>query len=333
MKKKIFAIFAVAALLLVTPASGLYVKTSSFKRVGYICQPNDIREIKFTEKEIHQLEELIKLIKNPKEKREAEELLNKIILQNGVIDIATLKSVFNETNSPHINPDFLVLVYSIVLPSSVFDLIIKRLGWVYDLWLHSKIILNDARILLRDAKTIPIELKSDIAKLTFYLRDLKNIIQLWIEAKWWQLFLKLKLFIDLIEDIQSIISSIQEIISNLERASSDVIRFAKDLTNFVKWVTEEHWKDNILIDGKVLKGFIGYPDVKVSCRGYTITTDETGEYEIVFPPEEDTDVPVWWMHSCQVTAIPPNGTEKSSPLQLSYVFSGGEMYWIFIFIS
>ena len=331
MNKKIFAILAVATLLLVTPTSALYIKTSSHRKNDRIYEPNDIKTIKFNNTEIRQFKTLIELIKNPGEKKKAEEILDKIISQDGVIDIATLKNVFNETSLPHVNPDFLMLIYSTVLPSSVFDLIIKRLGWVYDLWLHSKTILNDARILLRDAKTIPVELKSDIAKLTFYLRDLKNIIQLWIEAKWWQLFLKLKLFIDLVEDIQNIITSIQEIISNLQRVSSDVIRFAKDLTNFVKWITEEHWKDNILVDGKVLKMFTGYPNVKINCRGYNTTTNEMGEYSLVFPPEEDVDVPVWWMHNCQVTATPPNGTGKSSPAQLSYVFSGGEMYWLFIF--
>lgn len=331
MNKKIFAILAVATLLLVTPTSALYIKTSSHRKNEKIYEPNDIKTIKFNDTEIRQFKALVELIKNPGEKKKAAEILDKIISQDGVIDIATLKNVFNETSLPNINPDYLMLIYSTVLPSSVFDLIIKRLGWVYDLWLHSKTILNDARILLRDAKTIPVELKSDIAKLTFYLRDIKNIIQLWIEAKWWQLFLKLKLFIDLVEDIQNIITSVQEIISNLQRASSDVIRFAKDLTNFVKWITEEHWKDNILVDGKVLKIFTGYPNVKINCRGYNTTTNEMGEYNLMFPPEEDVDIPVWWVHNCQVTAVPPNGTGKSSPAQLSYVFSGGEMYWLFIF--
>ncbi|MCD6107940.1 MAG: hypothetical protein J7J89_00455 [Thermoplasmata archaeon] len=328
MKKKIFAIIAVTMLLSITPASGLYVKISSLNRIENICKTTDIRDIKFSEDEIRILEELIQLIKNPREKRDAEELLDKIISQNGTVDINTLKNVFNK--STPVRED-LIMVYFAVLPNSVFDLIIKRLGWVYDLWVHSKIILSDARVLLNDARTIPKELRADVAQLVFYLKDLKNIIQLWIEAKWWQLFLKLNLFIDLVQDLQNLVATIQGVISNLQRASSDVIRFGKDIANFAKWVTEEHWKDNILVTGKVMKGFIGYPNVEVKCKGYNTTTDEMGEYSLTYPPEEDMDVPVWWIHNCQVTAIPPNGTGKSSPPQLSYVFSGGEMYWLFIF--
>lgn len=352
MDKKILIASFFVFLMALLPFSALaQPDISTVSNNARVVQPSPITErdyiptakIQLSSSEIDDLQQLINGIENGAYRWKARLMYRRLVSDDGLLDVVELRKVLEEQGFL-VGTQFSDSVDDIVDPDgetndpvenlalSLFDIVVGRLGWIYELWVHVTTILADAAAVIRDAINIPQDLKEQVMSLTQHLFQLKNIVALWIQAQWYQLVEKLRLLIMGIQEIQTIIMCIQNIVADITQAVSDVVRLVQDITKFSAWLNEEPWKDNIHITGKALKGLSGYANVDISCHGENTTTNETGGFSFtVSSRDAGNETPQWWIHQRQITAVTPNGTKKETPPELSYVFSSGEIYWVFVF--
>ena len=155
-----------------------------------------------------------------------------------------------------------------------------------------------------------------------------------MKARWYQFFKKWSLRISIIQGIIESLDLVQSIALKYGLLAGSVLRFVNDVGDFLTWFSEEHWKYPIHVYGRVLQGVEGLADVTVTCRNSFIKTNEEGYFDFYMnlTPDDDSIPPGEWfgMHKCIIT-VEKDGITKESPAVLSYVFSDGGIYWLFIF--
>ena len=101
----------------------------------------------------------------------------------------------------------------------------------------------------------------------------------------------------------------------------------------MNWLSDKPWEQPIHIYGKVMKSTTGLSNVTIRCRGITNATDEEGNFSFfVNSTPDDHSIPpdvYYGIHQCIITAE-SNGILKETPVEFSYVFSDGSLYWVFL---
>lgn len=251
---------------------------------------------------------------------DGELLINKffcILREKGVLDLYKME----ETSDP------LDDLYEFIL-----ELIVERLGWLSDLFDKASDIIDDARDLWND-RTIPSEIRNEIQNIIDKLNELESLLTLLAEGKYFRFLREWSPFI-FINDIITIIESISKISFDMGILFGDIQNFIYDVLDFISWFSNEPWKDQIYVYGRVMKDIInGASNVTIRCMNVTTQTDKNGNFsmfitpspsEVSLPPDE-----YYGIHKCVITAEKDDIT-KSSIDSLSYVFSGGSIFWMFI---
>jgi hypothetical protein len=289
-------------------------------------------KIKLNNETIEQINQKILEIDGTFEKIKAQNIIDQIITEDNELLINIFISILKEegiTNIYEINEttDIYDDLYNFIL-----ELIVERLGWVNDFFVKTSNIIDDAKTLWND-RTIPREIRDEIQKIIDKLNELEILLTLLAEGKYFK-FLKAWHPFVFINDTISIIESISIIANDLGILFGDIQNFINDISDFISWFRNEPWKDPILIYGRVMKGvFNGVSNVTISCMNITTKSDEYGNFSLyLYPTLSDVSFPpneYYGIHKCVVTAQ-KDEVNKTSIESLSYVFSGGSIYWIFM---
>ena len=111
----------------------------------------------------------------------------------------------------------------------------------------------------------------------------------------------------------------------------------QDSTDFINWLDSEPWKNDVKIYGSVNKveGLASLPieGAEISCRGVTKTTGKDGNFSFMVSIDctSDDSLPEnsWYgLHNCAVIAEKDDDAKETA---IPYVFSGGEIYKVFVF--
>jgi hypothetical protein len=213
----------------------------------------------------------------------------------------------------------------------IFQLIVERLGWINDLFDKTNDIINDAIDLWND-KNIPREIRVEIKKIIDKINDLEKLLTLLTEGKYVR-FLRQWSPLIFINEIKAIVDSITIIAYDIDVLVGDIRNFIDSVSDFVNWFNDDPWKDDIYVYGRVMKDvFNGASNVTIRCMNFTTKTDEDGNFSLyVTISPSDFSIPsnkYYGIHKCVISAE-SGDTIKTSFDNLSYVFSGGSIYWLF----
>ena len=330
MKKILIAIF-LSAIILLTPVYSS-VETEIFKNKDINYNSFTTFKIKLTNETINQIYQIGSEIKDTIYKNRALTIIDQILTKDEELLVNKFFCILSDDD---ITDFYKIKTTSDVLDDLydfIFGLIIERLGWLNDLFDKTENIINDARDLWND-RTLPGEIRDEIQNLINKLNELESLLTLLSEGKYLR-FLREWSPLILINDTMSIVESIRIIAYDLGVLFGDIRSFINDVSDFISWFSDEPWKDQIYVYGRVMKDiFNGESNVTISCMNVTTQTDEDGNFsmyirpspsEVSFPPNE-----YYGIHKCVIIAE-INGFNKSSLDSLSYVFSGGSIYWFFV---
>jgi len=219
----------------------------------------------------------------------------------------------------------------------IFQFIQNRLGWVHNF-------LEDGSTLFVDGVKLVIKyIQLPILILTAFVGVVNQILQIPKQIYYMLTDLFEGDFDEVFETITNITNSfaayiadsIDQILPYLEDFS-DVEAYLLDFKEFILWLDDEPWKHPIHVTGVAWYNGQQLAGATVRCRGTTTTTDSNGEFDFYVSPNPDGDsIPPnkWYgFHDCTII-IEKDGEEvKRSIDLLSYVFSEGELYWIFFII-
>ena len=331
MKKFVITIVFTSILLLMPISSSLEI---------LIMQNNEAEQtfleplkIKLTRDEVRKINEIILEVEDNVYRNEAIEIIGYILSNDGALNINKFGNIlhnygfenfYNVADTTNPLDDFF---------DTIFELIVEILGWVDDLFEKTSNLIYDAQSLWQD-RTLPQEIRNEIGNLANKLSDLENLLTLLAEGKYLR-FLREWSPAIMIQDIIAIVTSLGAIANDLGIIVGDIFNFINDVRDMVTWLSEDPWTNQIHIYGQVMKNiFNGYDNVTVSCRGKICQTDEDGYFSFYVnstPSDESIPQNEWYgIHKCVITAE-KDGVAISSPDNLSYVFSGGELHWTFLF--
>ena len=290
-------------------------------------------KILLTEEERNQLDEFVEAIKDDEVQDEVTCIVNYVVINEYELDLVAFGEIierygyegilFDDMNSDPIQ-DLLNLLIEIIM---------DRLGWVHEFLDKTTAIIEGGFSLLQN-RNLPGELIEEITVVVNHVLELKDMMLELMKARWYQFFKKWSLRISIIQGIIESLDLVQSIALKYGLLSGSVLRFVNDVGDFLTWFSEEHWKYPIHVYGRVLQGFEGLADVTVTCRSSFIKTNEEGYFDfyVNLTPDDDSIPPGEWfgMHKCIIT-VEKDGIIKESPAELSYVFSDGGIYWLFIF--
>jgi hypothetical protein len=288
-------------------------------------------KIKLNDETIDQIYKIASEIENGIYRYKALSIINQILTEYGELNVNKFFNILNKEDITDFNEIRTTTDVLDDLYNFIFGLIVERLGWVNDLLDKTSNIINDARNLWND-RTIPSEIRYEIQNIINKFNELKNLTTLLSEGEYFQFLRNWTPFI-FINDTMAIIESIQTIAYDLGILFGDIQSFIYDVSDFMSWFGNEPWKDQIYVYGRVIEGINGVSNATVSCMNITTQTDEYGNFSMYIPsnPSEFSVPPneYYGIHKCIITAE-KNGVMKNSIDTLSYVFSGGSIFWMFI---
>lgn len=288
-------------------------------------------KVKLTDEQIQSFNDFIENIPSIEDKIIAQGIADQILSDDKEIDIHRFGELLREYGFENISryQETTDIVDDVL--NFIMQLIIERLGWVYDLLQKTLDLLSDTQRLWND-KSLPKEIITEMALLIENLKELQNLATLLLEGNYGQ-FLKAWTPGIIIEDITEIIQSIETLANDFGTLTGDIARFISDTNNFINWLNDKPWEQPIHIYGKVMKSAIGLSNVTIHCRGITNTTGEEGNFSFFVnstPDNQSIPPDVYYgIHQCIITAE-YNGITKETPVEFSYVFSDGGIYWVFL---
>ena len=105
---------------------------------------------------------------------------------------------------------------------------------------------------------------------------MESLLTLLAEGKYFRFLREWSPFI-FINDVIAIVESLSIISYDLGVLFGDIRSFIYDVSDFITWFSNEPWKDQIYIYGRVMKDiFNGASNVTISCMNVTTQTDENG---------------------------------------------------------
>lgn len=329
--KKILIIIFLSVIMLLTPIYSS-VETEFFKNKDINYNSFTTFKIKLSNETINQIYQIASEIEDAIYKNRALKIIDQIITKDGELLVNKFFCILSDED---ITDLYKIKTTSDVLDDLydfIFGLIIERLGWLNDIFDKAENIINDARDLWND-RTLPREIRDEIQNLINKLNELESLLTLLSEGKYFQFLRQWSPFI-LINDTMAIVESIRIIAYDMGILFGDIRSFINDVSDFISWFNDEPWKDQIYVYGRVMKDiFNGVSNVTISCLNVTTKTDENGNFSMFISPlPSENSIPpneYYGIHKCVITAE-KDGITKSSIDSLSYVFSGGSIYWFFI---
>jgi len=139
----------------------------------------------------------------------------------------------------------------------------------------------------------------------------------------------------LISDFVEVTIGILPYAIGLLSAFQSIINYLSNLLEFIlDMIADTPWNNEIHVHGKIFKNFPG--SVTVTCRGHR-EENVIGSFDFYVDPNPDeTSIPpdyYFGIHDCQITVEQDGEFLRSSTEILSYVFSGGSIWWPFIIIK
>jgi hypothetical protein len=288
-------------------------------------------KVKLTEEQLQSFNDFIDNIPSVEDQNTAKSIADQILSDDKDIDIDKFGEILREYGFENVSSyqETTDIVDDVL--NFIMELIIERLGWVYDLLEETSNVLSDAQQLWND-KSLPKEIITEIDLLIENLNELKNLAILLTEGKYGQ-FLRAWSIGIIIEDIKEIIQSIEVIASDFGILVGDLSRFISDISNLMNWLSGNPWEQPIHVYGKVIESTKGLSNVTIRCRGMTSVTDKEGNFSFFVNSTPDNhSIPpdvYYGIHQCIITAE-KNGILKETPMEFSYVFSDGGIYWLFL---
>lgn len=288
-------------------------------------------KVKLTEKQVQLLNDFIENLPSIIDKNIAKSIVNQVLSNNEELDVVRFGKILRAYGYENISHYQETTNIVDDLLNFIMQLINERLGWVYDLLQKTSDIISDTQQLWND-KSLPKEILNELKLLIEKLRELQNLTTFLIEGKYWQ-FLKAWSPGIIIQDITIIIQYIEQLANDFGILMGDIANFISDTGNFIKWFAEKPWEKPIHIYGRVMKLTTGLSNVTICCKGIMNVTDDEGYFSFFVNSTPDNhSVPpniYYGVHQCIIIAE-KNGTIKETPVELSYVFSDGSIYWIFM---
>ena len=328
--KEIFLAVFVTILFLCAPIAQT-VSCEEVNKINESINTISIFKVKLTEKQVQLLNDFIEKLPSIVDKNIAKSIVNQILSNNEELDVVQFGGFLREYGYENISHYQETTNIVDDLLNFIMQLINDRLGWVYDLLQKTSDVISDTQRLWND-KSLPKEILNELKLLIEKLRELQNLSTFLIDGNYWQ-FLKAWDPGIIIQDITIIIQSVEQLANDFGILTGDIIRFISDTSNFINWFAEKPWEQPIHIYGRVMKLTTGLSNVTINCRGIANVTDEEGYFSFfVNSTPDDYSIPPnvqYGIHQCIITAE-KNGTIKETPAELSYVFSDGSIYWIFL---
>ena len=350
MKKIVIAIFF-AILMLMVPISSVASAPDVTKLKNVYNAPLSTPEIYITQSQLNLINIFIDENFEGEEKTKAEDIRDFIIETNTLkVDIANLAGALVEHGYQPIPQSELDLVETKAQLQELIELfwildlfgslvflitstVANRLGWLYTM-------INDGYDLFSDGVQLAIRILDQSLELVL---DFVNAVNLILTIP--QVFSDMmdKLFS---EEFDEFLAIVGDFINNFVNDFSalifsliDVFLFIpeiwgylkNDIAPFIGWILGAHWKDDIQVQGLILKNFLPLRNANITCRGESTMTDSRGVFSLKvnvnpsddsFPPNE-----YFGLHNCKITVEKDGTVIKETSDILSYVFSGGGITW------
>ena len=186
--------------------------------------------MKLTEEQLLSFNDFINSIPSVEDQNIAKSIADQILSEDKDIDIDRFGEILREYGFENVSSyqETTDIVDDVL--NFIMELIIERLGWVYDLLEKTTNVLSDAQRLWED-KSLPKEIITEIGLLIENLNELQNLATLLTEGKYVQ-FLRAWSIGIIIEDIKQIIQSIEIIASDFGILAGDISRFISDTKQF-----------------------------------------------------------------------------------------------------
>lgn len=231
------------------------------------------------------------------------------------------------------------------LINRIIDLIKNRLGWLYEIFYQGGSLFVEGVDLAKDFidsfqdVNIAILFASAVnlvvyIPIYYFLESVKDLFNLDFEG-----FLqKMQDFTGAFtSDLYTISETLEDILSLFGDLFESFRNYVSDISDFLGWIdTDNPWEDQITIKGKAIN-LLGQPiaNATVSCRGIEATTSSTGYYEFKVNSTSNSNDSfpsnsLYGFHNCTITISKDGKTLKQTPTKLSYVVSGGQIYWPFM---
>jgi len=232
-----------------------------------------------------------------------------------------------------------------ILINELINLIKNRLGWLYELFYQGGTLFVEGVSLAKDfinsfqdvniailfasavnlVVYIPIEYFSESVKDLFNL-DIASFLQRIQELTG-----------TFTSDLYVITQTLEDILSLFGNLFQSFLDYLSEVVDFLGWIdNEDPWEQKITVKGTA-KNLFGQPiaGATVTCRGVETITDSEGYYEFEVNVSDDYNdsIPtnsLYGLHNCQINISKDGETLKQTPIKLSYVVSGGEIYWPFL---
>ncbi len=232
------------------------------------------------------------------------------------------------------------------LVNKIIELIKARLGWVYQFF-------TDGGSLFVEGVNLIVGFIQGLKNLEI-AKGFVSIVNIIISVSMYyfsqsieDLFnLNIKAFLDTMANLTQAFTDetlllIEWVKITLEAIGAEfrpIVDYLSRIGDFIDWlVNDEPWKDQIKVSGVVILNAARLAGATVTCRGQSITTNSDGEFSFYADPNPDADSfpPNEWygMHRCVITVSKDGRVLKETSSKLSYVFSGGEINWLFFIIK
>ncbi len=229
------------------------------------------------------------------------------------------------------------------LINELINLIKNRLGWLYELFFQggtlfvegvalAKEFINrfqDVNIAILFASAVNLVVYIPIEYFTESVKDLFNL-----DLDSFLLRIQ-ELTGTFTSDLYVITQTLDDVLSLFGDLFQSFRNYLSEIIDFLGWIdNDDPWEEQITVKGTA-KNLFGQPiaGATVTCRGVETTTDSNGYYEFKVNTSSSNDsIPsnsLYGLHNCTITISKDGETLKKTPVRLSYVVSGGEIYWPF----
>jgi len=232
------------------------------------------------------------------------------------------------------------------LVNKIIELIKGRLGWIYQFFTEGgSLFVEGVNLIVGFIQGIKnLEIAKGFVSIVnviisvsiyYFSQSIKDLFSLNIKA-----------FLDTMANFtqaftNEIIVLIDWVTSTLEAIGDEfqpLVNFLAEVSVFIDWlVNDEPWNNQIKVCGVVSLNAVLLEGATVICRGISDITDSDGQFSFYVNsnPDENSFPPNEWfgMHDCVITVSKDGSVLKETPGKLSYVFSGGEINWIFFIIK
>jgi hypothetical protein len=212
-------------------------------------------------------------------------------------------------------------------------MVANRLGWLYTM-------INDGYDLFSEGIQLTIRILDQTLDLILDFVNAVNLI-LTIPQVFSDMMDKLfsQKFDEFLTIVGNFINNFVNDFSALIISLIDVFLFIPEIWNYLKydiapfigWILGAHWKDNIEVQGLILKNFFPLKNANITCRGESTTTDSRGvfSFKVDVNPSDDSFPPneYFGLHNCKIIVEKDGRVIKETSDILSYVFSGGGITW------